>query len=175
MTTPRALILALLIAMWAAALAVYPGMPDRIPVHIDLAGNPDRWSDKSLATWLLIPIVATGIALLMGWLSVLARRRPDLVNYPGKERVLALPVERRGPVLAHLQAMVDWIAASTIATLALVQWALSAVATGGRAGGLLAMTFVVGLIGPLAAIVVQSARINRAVDAIRKAGGARGR
>jgi uncharacterized membrane protein len=59
MSVSRALLLALLVALWAAVAAVYPELPERMPLHLNAAGEPDRWGPKSIQSLLLLPCIAT--------------------------------------------------------------------------------------------------------------------
>jgi uncharacterized membrane protein len=53
----------LLAAMWAFALAVYPGAPERIPTQWNLRGQPDAWGGRSAV--FLLPVIATALAALL--------------------------------------------------------------------------------------------------------------
>lgn len=56
--------LALVAAMLAVALAVFPVLPDRIPTHWNVAGEPDAWTSKWPAAF-LGPAVALAIWVLL--------------------------------------------------------------------------------------------------------------
>jgi uncharacterized membrane protein len=51
-------------AMFAVAGWSWSQLPDRLPVHWNLQGQVDRWSDK-FEGLLLLPIIALGLYLLM--------------------------------------------------------------------------------------------------------------
>ena len=53
----------LLLCMIGAALAVWPDLPDRIPVHFGIDGRPDGWAEKSLTSWFLLPGVAVALTV----------------------------------------------------------------------------------------------------------------
>ncbi len=61
----------LLLAMWAFALAVYPALPARIPMHWGFRGGVDRWGGKWPSAF-VVPLA--GVAL---WLLLPALRRLD--------------------------------------------------------------------------------------------------
>ncbi len=70
---------------FAVAILGHAGQPDRVPVHFDLAGIPNRWVDKSWGNTLAVPLLALGTtaliyasAQLVGW----ARRHPTMLNMP---------------------------------------------------------------------------------------------
>jgi len=93
-------------------------LPERFPVHFDLAGRPDGWSTKSPTSWFLAP----GIGVVLGaFLTVLAMATPrlalrhaKLVNMPRKAQFLALPPEGRAaamlPTRWYLLALVVLLA-----------------------------------------------------------------
>lgn len=70
----------ILAAVWlaacAATAALYPQLPDRVPIHWNVAGEPDRFGPRwQVAITLLLPV---GIYALMG---VLPRIDPQRRNY----------------------------------------------------------------------------------------------
>src|SRR6185295_579071 len=69
--------LLLIAAMFIAGALVWPHVPDRIPVHWNLYGQPDRMGGKLEALFLL-PAIACGIYLL---LLVIPRFDPGRENY----------------------------------------------------------------------------------------------
>lgn len=160
-------ILATLAVLWIGSAAMYGDLPDRIPLHFNFAGEPDRWGPKSAGMWFLLPMVATAIGVVMVALSHWAARKPELINFPGKEDLLALPVERREPAIRHLVAMTDWIGVCVVVCLAVVQYAIYGAALGRSSSGMIPAAVLVGCVGPLVAILIQSARINRTVAEIR--------
>jgi hypothetical protein len=111
MTPLRLLVLAnaaLLAGLWATAWALGDGLPERIPVHFDLAGRPDRFGGRE--AFLALPAAGTLVAatiLASAAISIrLARRRPGLINLPRKAAFLALGPEERvravAPVAGYL-------------------------------------------------------------------------
>jgi uncharacterized membrane protein len=73
----EALSLALLLTMFVLALATWPVAPDRIPVHWDFKGMPDRYGGK-VEGLLATPLLALGIYALM---IVLPRFDPRFGHY----------------------------------------------------------------------------------------------
>ena len=57
---------------------VYPQLPDRIPIHFNLRGEPDDYGPKSI--FLILP----GIALALYGLLTMINRKPQHFNYPVK-------------------------------------------------------------------------------------------
>lgn len=68
----------LILGMFLLAAATWPGAPERIPVHWNIAGEVDRYGSK-VEGLLGIPLLALGIYLLM---VVLPRLDPGRANYP---------------------------------------------------------------------------------------------
>jgi len=105
------LLLAAALLLGAVEVAVfYPRLPDRIPVHYDVAGRVDGWGAKGpfVLAFAVLPAVLLG---LLGALRPLLRRLPDsLINLPNKGYWLAPErraetLERMGDQLAILIAM----------------------------------------------------------------------
>lgn len=68
--------LAALAALFAAAAVVWPLVPDRIPVHWNLAGEVDRYGGKVEGV-LLLPLVAFGLYWLLLLLPLVDPRREN--------------------------------------------------------------------------------------------------
>lgn len=60
--------------MVAFALAVYGRLPERIPTHFDLSGEPDDWTDRFPGAFLM-PALAAGVYLLLFALRRIDPRR----------------------------------------------------------------------------------------------------
>lgn len=63
--------------MIAFALAVYGRLPEQVPTHFDLSGEPDGWTPRFPGAFLM-PLLAAGVYLL---LIVLRRIDPRGANY----------------------------------------------------------------------------------------------
>jgi uncharacterized membrane protein len=110
-------------------LAVYLGLslPDRYPVHFDLAGEPTRWEERGIGMWVLL--VAIG-SVSFGQLHLFQRfllTDPDsrLLNVPYKEAFFRLPRERRIPVFRRMNRLLGLLNTSLLVTftaLLLVTW-----------------------------------------------------
>lgn len=50
--------------MFIVGAVTYPNLPDRIPVHWNIAGEIDRWSDTSFMSVFQLPLVALGMYVL---------------------------------------------------------------------------------------------------------------
>jgi uncharacterized membrane protein len=162
--------LVLLLVYFGAAAALWPTLPDRIPIHFGLSGEPTRWVDATVAAWFGLPMVAAGLTLFVWWLGRLAVRYPTLWNLPDKERFLRLPPERRAAITDSLEAYVAQVAMLLIVLFAELQVEMYATAMG-RTGGLslwfwLILAIVVG--GSLGGALALYARLGRRIREAEK-------
>lgn len=86
--------IALIIALWLIPAFAYNSLPDRIPVHFNLHGEPDRWEEKSGWALYMLPAVWTVIG---GLIFVLLRYRRAF-NYPQRDEINKLPEPYQTPV-----------------------------------------------------------------------------
>ena len=118
----RVLNILLAAVLIAISLYWYGRLPERIPIHFNARGAPDGWGGKAM--FLVLPLIGLASAALMAFVGRLAVRKPELMNMPGKERILALPQEARRRALVPLVVTMD-----VMATLILVLFIVIAVAT----------------------------------------------
>jgi uncharacterized membrane protein len=160
--------LGLLAVLYAGSAAAYPSLPERIPIHFDLAGNPDGWARTSLLSWFLLPLIATAVAALVLVAGRVSEYRPELWNVPEKPRFLALPAEARAPIVARLRAFMALMAVMTTAVMGVIQVEVFLTATGRGPAPPWLMTGAIVLV--LVATGVAAVRISRRVAAeIREA------
>ena len=69
--TAAILVLAVTGAALAASVIFYPSLPERVPTHFNLHGEPDGWSGKTSASLALPGLVALPLLLMLlgDWLS----------------------------------------------------------------------------------------------------------
>ncbi len=84
----------LIIALWVIPAFAYASLPDRIPVHFNINGEPDRWAEKSGWSLFMLPAIWTVLGALI---FVLLRYRRAF-NYPRKGEVNKLPEKYQIPV-----------------------------------------------------------------------------
>ncbi|HZG42212.1 MAG TPA: DUF1648 domain-containing protein [Longimicrobium sp.] len=144
--------LGLLAALYAGSAAAYRHLPERIPVHFDLAGKADAWASTSLLSWFLLPLIATAVAGLLLVAGRVSEYHPELWNVPEKPRFLALPAEARAPIVARLRTFMALMAVMTTALMAVIQVEVFLTATGQMpatpwlvAGGIVVMLTVTGV------------------------------
>ncbi|MFN4081501.1 MAG: DUF1648 domain-containing protein, partial [Saprospiraceae bacterium] len=56
-----------LVVLWGLPMLYFAQMPDRIPVHFDGGGNPDRWGSRN-ELW-VIPAIGLGMCALFSAMS----------------------------------------------------------------------------------------------------------
>lgn len=154
---------ALLLAMFAYALANYGAMPERIPTHMTLDGTIDGTAGRSVLTVLALPGAALLIRLLFVLLVRLLPRKPDMVNIPDKELLVALPSRYREPVIAEVAFSLECAALVVVATFALIQWEFTRAALAGVAKGSSVVMLLLPMLGTLA-LLLTIPRITTALD-----------
>jgi uncharacterized membrane protein len=69
-----------ILGMFIASAAVWTRVPERMPVHWNLAGEPDRYGGK-VEGLLLAPLIAVGLYLMFLVLPLIDPRRSSYVNF----------------------------------------------------------------------------------------------
>jgi uncharacterized membrane protein len=146
-------LLALTLQVWIVCGALYGSglLPERVPVHFDMAGHPNRWGSPS--TFLVLTVVTVAVYLLI---TVVARF-PANFNYGG--------VEVSDENLPRLQAltinMLAWIKMEMVCTLSWIQWAMI------QSARQMKGPYIPALLAPLGGLFITIAWF---VAAMRKAG-----
>lgn len=103
--------------IWWRALAWYPHLPDRIPMHFNGSGTPDRWADRGWE-WFLLPgmsvLLVTLFAAIALFLDWMAMRTPALINVPNKELFVRLSPIGRLRVVAPTRVFLLWSGATVV-------------------------------------------------------------
>jgi len=92
----------LIAAMWAFALAAYPRLPARVPIHWNLRGEVDGWGGRGAA--FLFPAIALGIAGMMAVLPRIDPRKANWEKFADETRV----------IVSMLVLFMAWIEAVTL-------------------------------------------------------------
>lgn len=131
----------LLVGMFAFAATTYASLPERFPTHFDASGQPDGWSDKSPLSVLMLPLVGLGCAALMYGCVYFIRRRPDLVNVPGKVPFRDWPEENQREAQQTFASFLYGMATGLLVLFFAMQWGtVEATRTGALPGVVLALT-----------------------------------
>jgi uncharacterized membrane protein len=113
------LVVAALLLGWSAS--TYADLPLRIPMHFNSRGV-DRWAAKSVSTWFYIPLLGIGLCALNYVIGGLLAGRPQLMNIPRKDRLLALPVERQQRVMRWFWLLVQTIGLVEVVLMSIAQY-----------------------------------------------------
>jgi uncharacterized membrane protein len=97
-----------------AALHGPERLPDRIPTHFDISGQPNAWGPSSFL-WFL-PLVAAGLYMLLTVLGGIRYRR---YNLPVAVTEANLPFVQEQTIL-----MVAWIKCEILCLFVYLQWAI---------------------------------------------------
>jgi uncharacterized membrane protein len=96
-------------------------LPDRIPTHFDLAGNPDGWG--SPRTLLLLPAVALGFYLVISIVALF----PSAFNYP-----VRVTAENHARLEELALGMITWLKTELVCLFSWIQWAIIEAVRSGR-------------------------------------------
>ena len=86
----------------------FPELPERIPTHFDLKGNPDGWSSKG-SFLIIMVIVIIGINIWYPLTGLFIKKMPrSLVNIPNKDYWYSTPerIEYMTGVFKTMMAMI---------------------------------------------------------------------
>ncbi len=134
--------LLLMVGMMGFAALAWPHLPDRIPLHFGLDGQPDSWGEKSLLSWFGLPASAVALALLMGWIGRLLPRHPRWANLPDGRRLSDLPEVARGPVLRMMRGFLALVQTEILMIFALIEYATYRAAMGQPSQGTMILVLV---------------------------------
>ncbi len=158
---------ALCLALVFFSVATYSSLPAAIPQHLNTAGEVTRTAATTWVSWMLLPLVAVAIQGLMTGLTLLLPKRPDLFNFPEKERFLKLPLEYRGDVIPRMQQTMDALGALTVLVLFGVQVMLWRVALGHSPSNVFPILILCTVVFLPAALVL-TARVSSATEEAHK-------
>ena len=159
--------LVLLAVLAGFALWAYPRLPGRIPTHFGIGGEPDAWSQRSVASWFLLPAIGAFLTLLMVFVAALVGRKPEYVNMPAKTKLLQLPREEQLPVLREVQLFVMRMNAIMLLSFLAIQWGSWRAALGLSSRGALLASMVLLLLLALPGLTL--AVIINTTSAIKEA------
>lgn len=131
-------------------------LPDRIPTHFDISGQPNAWGSPAIL-WLL-PIVGTGVYLL---LTVLASIRFRRFNLPVRVTETNLPF-----IQDQTSELVSWIKVEMLCLFCYIQWGMIQAARSRefRLSPLLIPVFLVAIFGTVGWYLSAILRGARAQD-----------
>jgi uncharacterized membrane protein len=77
-----------------------PGLPDKVPVHFDLKGEPNRFGSK-YELW-----IVAGVSVLLYMIFSLISSKPHLYNYPSQKNDLESQYRLGSKMMRSLKAWV---------------------------------------------------------------------
>lgn len=89
---------------WIGSIAVYPQLPDRLPIHWNIHGEPDGYGDKAVAAFLM-PGIMLGLLVLLRVLPWLSPKAYQVDSFPGVVAYITVTITA---MLAYLHAMTLW-------------------------------------------------------------------
>lgn len=108
------LLVAIAILFCLLLLAVSLGsLPDIIPTHFNVAGQPDGWGSKW--TILLFPI----LALILGPALLFLSRFPQVFNY-----IWQITPENAARQYQLARQLIEWLAAEIVCLMAYIEWTI---------------------------------------------------
>ncbi len=112
-------------ALWVAlavfSVATFSELPAEMPRHLSASGDVTRSVPTSFGGWMLLPGIALATLGMLSGIEALLPRRPDLFNFPEKERLLALPPEYRRDAVREMQTVMQATAVLVMLLLGGVQ------------------------------------------------------
>ena len=128
----------------AYALSECPSLPDRIPIHFDVWGKPDAWTDKSLRAVMLLPVLCLYLGATLGSAGLLTIRAKRAIRREGSG-VSFVAQQRFQSGLTRFLCGAALLASSITAAVSAFQLR----AAQGRASGLPLAVILLGLcVGP---------------------------
>lgn len=119
------------IAMWMIAVSWWPELPNRIPMHFDFAGQPNRYDDRSM--WWILPGIATAIGGLMSflglWIPSRARHSTTGFSVPEPKLYNKLSPERRVQMVEPLALALNFLGAFIVACFTILMNDMARIAT----------------------------------------------
>jgi uncharacterized membrane protein len=117
-----------LLAVAGIGIALFPAVPEPMPVHFDASFRPDRWGAKSLAGFLSPVFIGLGVTLLLWLMAALLPVLATLGGSPGHPAP-GVQLSPRAPAstqtLLRTRRMLEKLTVSVaalIGTVALLTW-----------------------------------------------------
>lgn len=151
------------VALVVATVAAYPGLPDTIPMNLDVNGAAKRFAAKTPFNWGLPIIIAVSVIALLDVIASAMPGRAHLINFPGKEQLLALPKEYQTEAISMTQRFMDVMNLFLVVTFASVQWSMWRSAHGSPSSTMSALLVVFGIV-PIFLVGFFVLRLQNAVD-----------
>jgi len=115
--------------------ALWPALPERVPMHFDLTGRADRWVERSWLAWFVLPGLGTAMTLgfalaLPRWIRRLAAENSSYLNVPRKRDFARLAPDARLRAIAPMLVLMRLIGAEVSLLFAAILFGSARVASG---------------------------------------------
>jgi uncharacterized membrane protein len=147
--------------LFAGSVLAWPALPDRIPIHFGVSGEPDVWVARTWLSWLALPTIALGMFALLHGVGRLSANRPHLWNVPEKQKFLKLSEHERAPIVELLLRYLSGFTLGLTAFFCLIQLCIFQVATGQAQR--LPWFFSAGLILMLVGVIIGALGLNQRI------------
>jgi len=121
----------------AVDVALYPNLPDPIPVHFNVAGDADRWAAKSVWSVFGILIIGAAVVVLLSVISVFAARYAARTQADDTAQQATLRTQVQRTLLTSMLSELAFVIALGISAIELSQrllpearWTVAACAIG---------------------------------------------
>jgi uncharacterized membrane protein len=105
----------------AVDVALYPTLPDPLPVHFNFAGEPDNWAAKSVWSVFGILMIGAAVVVLLTVLSVVAARYSSRTQSDDTADQAALRTRVQRGMLTSLLSQLAFVIALGISAIELAQ------------------------------------------------------
>jgi uncharacterized membrane protein len=105
----------------AVDVALYPTLPDPIPVHFNASGDVDGWAAKSVWSVFGILIIGAAIVVLLAVLSIFAARYSARIQSDDTAQQAALRTQVQRDILTSLLSELSFVIALGISAIELSQ------------------------------------------------------
>jgi len=131
--------------------SVWGDLPEQIPTHFDLSGQPDDWGGKR--SLVIVQIVVTALYLLLTYVS----RYPHQFNYPWR-----ISGENAAAQYRNARQMLILVKTEMVVFFGYLQWTTIQVAYGKaqNLGGLSILIALATIIGTLSAYIMRGYRLR---------------
>jgi uncharacterized membrane protein len=158
----------LMVAMVWFTIWAWPRLPERIPTHFGIDGRPDSWSEPSVGSWFLMPLIALTLTLGMYGFRRAMPWHPNWVNLPDRRRLSDLPKLARGPVLEMVAGFLALVQAHLLVIFSIIQLASYRTAHGGDSQGAMILVLLLAVMASPFLMVVFFLRFKSALAAGEK-------
>jgi hypothetical protein len=157
---------AVIIIVAYQGIALWPRLPERMPIHFGITGEPDGWSGKNWFSVFGVLVMAAFMLAIMG-VAASSLLGAKYYNFPGKERIVRLPREQQDYVLAPVREGLAWIGSGCAVGLALMcrdSWLVALHQRAGISPWSMPIPLAIGLAAIILGIVTANRRASELSD-----------